>query len=50
MSKIDEVMDLIDRLGAPPVSKEEYLELLRDVASECAVRAEGVQAELADET
>ncbi len=45
-SRVQTIMEVIDREGEPPLSKEEWIDLLERVCSECASRAEGARDEL----
>ncbi len=43
---IQRVMEFIDDIGMPPMSKEDWKELLECVISECESRLEAVNEEL----
>jgi hypothetical protein len=45
-SRVQTIMEVIDREGEPPLSKEEWIALLERVCSECESRAEGARDEL----
>lgn len=47
--KVTRIMENIDREGKPPLSKEDWKELLETVVSECESRLEAVNEELRDE-
>ncbi len=45
-SRVQTIMRVIDREGEPPLSKEEWIDLLERGCSECESRAEGARDEL----
>ncbi len=49
MNDVQAIMDLIERKGAPPKSKEQWRDLLEKVISECEMRLEAVKEELDDD-
>ena len=49
MTDVQQIMNFIERKGAPPKSKEQWRDLLEEVISECEFRLEAVKAELDDE-
>lgn len=46
MSRVQQVMNFIDEIGAPPVSTLDWKDLLEQVCSECELRLEAVNEEL----
>lgn len=48
-SPVQEVMDLIDNEGDPTLmSKQEWVDFLEEIISECESRAEAARSEMAD--
>lgn len=45
---IQKIMQVIDREGAPPMTKEDWKELLEGLIMECESRHEAVREELRD--
>lgn len=48
MNDTQRIMNLVDTLGAPPMSKTHWKELLEDVIMECESRLEAVKEDLRD--
>lgn len=41
----EEIMELVDRLGSPPMNRSSWIELLEEIEHDCAVRREAAEEE-----